>query len=635
MAWATVDPDGIVLEVSFSKPDIYGTDYATIEIADAKAISILQGKIALHNCFTESEYVPSTWWSTRYPTMMPDRDVEVLAALAKNIAHDGIAVEIGSRIGGSAKVILDHAPAIKRMYCLDVEWKYQDGAGFDDVWMKDLLLHWGIDGVDTCLAYAQQLLSGYNNVRLLPLDSPYEHPWWMEQIDFFFEDSQHANPQLRDSLEFWTQLVKPGGIISGHDYVSSDFPEVKIEVDRLAESLGARLIVESNVWWMIKPKSNQLSKITISKDSQSRSYWRDLHQDLDQDLLQDKHLFIWDWRHSLPTEINQKFPWPELSECIGKNPDSEIAVIIDSNLECPDYANHLSQVCDSLIAHGIKPRNILLWGNCQEDSSIPVSWTYSRGGWSIGMNLHEQVADPQTKHHFIMLAKQPRPLRLLMACEIMRRQLDSYGNLSCGSVESDYHFAYNEQWHGQFIDPEFKQRFPILLDGPIPQTSKQQYQTTDPRIRQACINVICESSQDPGIDDSMWTKPWVTEKTSKALLLCQLPLMVSVPGSVKNLRTHGIDMFDDIIDHSYDSEQDLRRRISMIADQLEQLCKQHNPSELRAHCWPRLLKNREVALEMIGIEKLRLYQQQQLTKWLQDIQRNLSEFNAIFLEITG
>ena len=53
----------------------------------------------------------------------------------------------------------------------------------------------------------------------------------------------------------------------------------------------------------------------------------------------------------------------------------------------------------------------------------------------------------------------------------------------------------------------------------------------------------------------------LTEKTLNSIYGCNFPIIVSSPGSVAFLRNMGLDMFDDIIDHSYDSIQDPVERL--------------------------------------------------------------------------
>lgn len=53
----------------------------------------------------------------------------------------------------------------------------------------------------------------------------------------------------------------------------------------------------------------------------------------------------------------------------------------------------------------------------------------------------------------------------------------------------------------------------------------------------------------------------LTEKTLNSVYGCSFPILLSSPGSVTFLRNMGLDMFDDIIDHSYDSIQDPIERL--------------------------------------------------------------------------
>lgn len=47
----------------------------------------------------------------------------------------------------------------------------------------------------------------------------------------------------------------------------------------------------------------------------------------------------------------------------------------------------------------------------------------------------------------------------------------------------------------------------------------------------------------------------ITEKTANCFYGCSFPIWISSPGIVNFLRSIGLDVFDDIIDHSYDAEQ--------------------------------------------------------------------------------
>ena len=68
---------------------------------------------------------------------------------------------------------------------------------------------------------------------------------------------------------------------------------------------------------------------------------------------------------------------------------------------------------------------------------------------------------------------------------------------------------------------------------------------------------------------------FVSEKTWKPIAAGQLFLIFGNPGTVNYLRTQGVDVFDDIIDHSYDLEPDWKIRLELIHQQLDRLITQN------------------------------------------------------------
>ena len=265
MAWAVRNSQGEVSWVGFdSGAHLVQTGQSLVEITDDQAIAVMEGRLQMADLFqTARPQQPKPQprssaqglWSRRYPAVMSDRDLDALSQVAKLIPLDSIAVEVGSRLGGSARAIIDHAPRIKRLYCIDPEWKGNSHNGISDPWMDNLRGFWQLDRFQTCLQFAEHYMRDRPQVRLLPFSSPDDIRWWREPVDFMFEDSSHENPQLRDTLDFWVPLVKSGGIIAGHDYSRSNWPEVAQEADALAQRLGTDLHVlgGSTIWWMRKP----------------------------------------------------------------------------------------------------------------------------------------------------------------------------------------------------------------------------------------------------------------------------------------------------------------------------------------------------------------------------------------------
>jgi hypothetical protein len=64
---------------------------------------------------------------------------------------------------------------------------------------------------------------------------------------------------------------------------------------------------------------------------------------------------------------------------------------------------------------------------------------------------------------------------------------------------------------------------------------------------------------------------FITEKTWKPIASGQIFFMVGCKGTMAYLKSVGVDTFDDIIDHSYDSESDWVKRIDLMHKSLDKL----------------------------------------------------------------
>ena len=87
-----------------------------------------------------------------------------------------------------------------------------------------------------------------------------------------------------------------------------------------------------------------------------------------------------------------------------------------------------------------------------------------------------------------------------------------------------------------------------------------------PAITDSYIHLVTETTVIP--------KMFVTEKTWKPIVSGQLFLIFGNPGTIDYLRSQGVDVFDDIIDHGYDSTADWQLRLHQIHKQLELLIAQ-------------------------------------------------------------
>jgi hypothetical protein len=93
----------------------------------------------------------------------------------------------------------------------------------------------------------------------------------------------------------------------------------------------------------------------------------------------------------------------------------------------------------------------------------------------------------------------------------------------------------------------------------------------------------------------------ITEKSIKPFFFFQIPIFMATPNHVKTLRhKFNFDMFDDIIDHSYDSETNHRLRFFMIVEQIKKIHKiKILLPEIYENLRNRLIINQNLVLEIL------------------------------------
>tara|TARA_B110000259_G_C13795227_1_gene314399 strand:- start:95 stop:655 length:561 start_codon:yes stop_codon:yes gene_type:complete len=94
----------------------------------------------------------------------------------------------------------------------------------------------------------------------------------------------------------------------------------------------------------------------------------------------------------------------------------------------------------------------------------------------------------------------------------------------------------------------------------------------------------------------------ITEKSLKPFYYYQLPIFVAPHKHLSELRKiYGFDMFDDIIDHSYDSEEEPSIRMQLIFKQIELI--KNNPDVIRdfyVFFKERFINNNKIVCEIIN-----------------------------------
>lgn len=247
-------------------------------------------------------------------------------------------------------------------------------------------------------------------------------------------------------------------------------------------------------------------------------------------------------------------------------------IILDNRYEAP-YFDEVNNLIDLLKKNNIT--NVLF-----VDGGLSTNFKIKTAYYPtfIEQNNKNFIRLKDKNILFISLARVicSRFYRLSFTYELYRNNLLSDGIVTCGSSE--------EKWGYDGLDlfPEdFQKIIPLCYDGIVDrQVSSYSHLTFG---AECLINIVQESAFDSSrsekypsmyfIDWSVWNRPFFTEKTTKAFNAGQIPLFVALPGYVNILKIMGFDVFDDIVDHSYDNELSPDKRIIMVSEELLRLKK--------------------------------------------------------------
>ena len=145
-----------------------------------------------------------------------------------------VGVEAGVQHGYYSRYILEHS-RIKRLYSVD-PWDGRFGKFEADARHYLAQFEGRSEIIKARSDQAAQTLRD-NNVRL----------------DFVYIDADHRQYAVTHDIAAWLPLVRPGGMLCGHDYVVAPRTGVIEAVDAFASSKGWPLFLTSEPWasWII------------------------------------------------------------------------------------------------------------------------------------------------------------------------------------------------------------------------------------------------------------------------------------------------------------------------------------------------------------------------------------------------
>lgn len=141
-------------------------------------------------------------------TEIPNAGRDNMAALFGDLGLR-VGVEVGVEQGLYSEVLCQANPGL-HLYCVDAWEAYK---GYRD--------HVGEERLQNFYDLTQQRLAPYNATLIRKFSMDAVKDFDDESLDFVYIDANHELPWVMDDIYYWDKKVRPGGIISGHDYYQS------------------------------------------------------------------------------------------------------------------------------------------------------------------------------------------------------------------------------------------------------------------------------------------------------------------------------------------------------------------------------------------------------------------------------
>tara|TARA_B110000914_G_C15473192_1_gene451715 strand:+ start:385 stop:1377 length:993 start_codon:yes stop_codon:yes gene_type:complete len=182
------------------------------------------------------------------------------------------------------------------------------------------------------------------------------------------------------------------------------------------------------------------------------------------------------------------------------------------------------------------------------------------------------IEEKPIKYKFSCLNSVPKIHRLITLNKIYQHNLqDSVFHSflwdkqkhSRNHLQTDYWkqdiINYSDEY--EYFMQTIQHKCPIIIDD-IKVPYLNDHTVSSPAYNETALNLITESSCE---------RLFFSEKTWKPIYSGQLFLSINAPGSIKKLEQFGFDVFRDLIDHSYDEETDLVKRVNSCVNEMGRL----------------------------------------------------------------
>lgn len=166
---------------------------------------ILNNKISEISSLYLNELPPQASYA-----LLHDHEKCFLHLLAKSLPNDGMYIEVGSWLCGSACIVANSNTTMT-VRCHDPFYDIQP-TRFQQEYYNRIIG----PGLTRTISAIRKIIDPFPYIQLYPTFSPAGLTQY--EIDVYFEDGDHTDPGLAKNLNFWLPCVKEGGYALIHDY---------------------------------------------------------------------------------------------------------------------------------------------------------------------------------------------------------------------------------------------------------------------------------------------------------------------------------------------------------------------------------------------------------------------------------
>jgi hypothetical protein len=331
----------------------------------------------------------------------------------------------------------------------------------------------------------------------------------------------------------------------------------------------------------------------------------------------------------------KKIPLPEnVVECFMKCENFNIVIINEHEPETKEYIKFIDDDC---LDKGYDRKRFYILNNNSRLSQHKQSLNSELNVYSTGFLLkfiskhlckYDSKFIPEKNSEFFMCHnRSPKIHRYVFICLLLKngliddvdwsmvmgwyRKTNRYGGFYEDLLTKyETHFVYQEQI-AYLENVEVKRsKFEVDKDWFTSEEISPSFEWNQiyelKTYESSYVNIVTESN-------FLFNEIHITEKTLKPFYFYQFPIFLSSMNHIKYIKEmYGFDMFDDILDHSYDNEPDNKKRLFMVYDEVK-----------------RLSKNKDKLIEFYKNNELRFEKNKQIVINISKLNKDLEYFNNI------